>query len=839
MIDKNVLDSVRHIKGFPKGEDEDIISLSNPPYYMACPNPFINDFIKKNGVTYIESTDKYHCEPFTADISEGKNGNIYSAHTYHTKVPYKAIMRYILHYTKPGDIVFDGFSGSGMTGIAAQMCGKPEKDFKNQIEKEMVIEWGARKSILNDLSPSATFISSNYNMPIDAFEFQKEAKLILEKCEKELGWMYETNHVEELNMLKNTKGKIIYTVWSDVLICPSCSNDYVFWDVAVNQDKKSVEKEYSCPHCGRILKKTDCERATDTYYDKNLDKIVTWSKLVPVLINYKFNGKRYEKKPDDNDIEVINKINDISIPYYYPTDNIIDGYNTEQPKRSHGIKYVHQFYTKRNLYALSKIFSLCNTNHLKYWFTACTVMGTKMSRYGKRTGNVSGTLYVPSLIKDMNMFDYFKRKLTGPKGIMKSIKQEGREKGNVIINTASSGDLSNINDNNIDYIFTDPPFGSNLNYSELSFIWESWLKVFTDNKDEAIINKVQKKSLLEYQGIMTDCFKEFYRILKPGRWMTVEFHNSKNSVWNAIQESLQVAGFIIADIRTLDKKQGSFKQVTTSSAVKQDLIISSYKPKEKLTKTFKIETGTSETVWAFVSEQLEHLKVVNLIRNRIEVMAERQAHLLYDRMIAYHIVRGYSIPMDATDFYRGLEERYIERDSMYFLANQVNEYDAARIENELEDIQMELFVSNEKSAIAWLYKVLDNYRMSYQEIQPKYMKELRSVDRYEDIPELSVLLEENFIKDDTGKWYIPDRRKSGDIEKLRIKNLIKEFQGYMESKEKLKAVRTEAIRAGFAKLWEEKKYKLIVDFAERIHESIIQEDEKLLLYYDLSLDRVE
>ena len=45
------------------------------------------------------------------------------AHTYHTKVPYKAIMRYILHYTKPGDIVFDGFCGTGMTGVAAQMCG--------------------------------------------------------------------------------------------------------------------------------------------------------------------------------------------------------------------------------------------------------------------------------------------------------------------------------------------------------------------------------------------------------------------------------------------------------------------------------------------------------------------------------------------------------------------------------------------------------------------------------------------------------------------------------------------------------------------------------------------
>jgi hypothetical protein len=44
------------------------------------------------------------------------------------KVPHKAIMRYILHYTEPGDIVFDGFCGTGMTGVAAQMCGNPDAD---------------------------------------------------------------------------------------------------------------------------------------------------------------------------------------------------------------------------------------------------------------------------------------------------------------------------------------------------------------------------------------------------------------------------------------------------------------------------------------------------------------------------------------------------------------------------------------------------------------------------------------------------------------------------------------------------------------------------------------
>ena len=113
-------------------------------------------------------------------------------------------------------------------------------------------------------------------------------------------------------------------------------------------------------------------------------------------------------------------------------------------------------------------------------------------------------------------------------------------------------------------------------------------------------------------------------MLKPNRWMTVEFHNSKNSVWNAIQESLLRAGFIIADVRTLDKKQGSFKQVTTTSAVKQDLVISCYKPKDSFRREFLSHAGSEDTAWAFVRQHLANIPVVVVKNDRIEVVAERQ-----------------------------------------------------------------------------------------------------------------------------------------------------------------------------------------------------------------------
>ena len=83
------------IEGFPIGSDEDILALSDSPYYTACPNPWIADFIKEWESQKPEKPAdyKYHREPFAANVSEGKNDPIYNAHSYHTKVPHKAIMR--------------------------------------------------------------------------------------------------------------------------------------------------------------------------------------------------------------------------------------------------------------------------------------------------------------------------------------------------------------------------------------------------------------------------------------------------------------------------------------------------------------------------------------------------------------------------------------------------------------------------------------------------------------------------------------------------------------------------------------------------------------------------
>ena len=352
------------------------------------------------------------------------------------------------------------------------------------------------------------------------------------------------------------------------------------------------------------------------------------------------------------------------------------------------------------------------------------------------------------------------------------------------------------------------------------------------------MNSEQNKQLLEYQQLMTKCFEECFRILKPNHWMTVEFHNSKNAVWNAIQESLNRAGFIIADVRTLDKKQSSYKQLTSAAAVKQDLVISAYKPKVAFRRDFMEKAGTEETAWSFVRQHLSNLPIApdGDHDGKIDIVQERQNYLLYDRMVAYHVVNGLPVPISAYEFYKGLDDRFLKRDDMYFLPEQVNEYDQKRAFMELENVQMAFAIQDEKDAIQWL-----NYQLTepqtYQELQPKYLQELHQL-RTEKMPELMDLLTENFLQDENGRWYIPDIHKAGDVEKLRQKSLLKEFESYMESKGKLKVFRSDAIRAGFSKLWKEKDYKNIVAIAERLPEETIQEDPNLLMYYDISLSRV-
>ncbi|MEC9493032.1 DNA methyltransferase [Flexistipes sp.] len=816
---REYLDEIKKIEGYPHGRDEDILELSDPPYYTACPNPYINKFIEEYGTPYDEETDNYHREPFVGDVSEGKNDPIYNAHTYHTKVPYKAIMKYIEHYTDEGDIVFDGFCGTGMTGVGAQKLG--------------------RKAILSDLSPAATFIAYNYNTPVNVEEFESEAKRILEEVEEECGWMYETDHYKDEKYDDGGKhlgsGKINYTVWSDVFLCPYCGGEIVFWDAAVDKENGKVLKNFECPSCSAEITKNECERSCIKFYDHVIGKEVTQAKQIPVMINYSYDGRRYEKTPDENDFTLIDKINSMDIPYWFPTNEMMNKGSkwgdTWRKGVHYGITHVHHFYTKRNLWILACLKDKCQPPLAKLLFNSQLINISKLNRSRPSVSfpynPLSGTLYISSQISESNVLIAYYNKIKRIVNAARNIPDSYN-----IISTNSLIE-NNINNLTVDYIFTDPPFGDNLMYSELNFLWEAWLKVFTNNESEAIVNKSQGKSLVEYSELMLKSFQEYYRVLKPKRWITVVFHNSKSSVWNAIQEAMIKAGFVIANVSILDKQQGSFKQVTSTGAVKNDLVISAYKPPKGFEKQF-LENAGEGMEEDFIRMQLNNLTPTPNI--------ERTEKMLYSKMLSYYLRHGYIVRYDSRDFYSMLKETFYEEDGYWFAnRDQLEKYMEYKKKMKLDGIvdsayaAEKLLVYDEKTAIIWLNNFLEEPK-DYSTIYTYFTKVANISD--DDIPELKDILENNFIPEND-KY----RRPSTEGEELRVrqkreKELMRDFNSLFfdaqSSRKKIKSCRNEALVFGFQTLYQKGNFDDILTVAKKLDKRILERNSEIRDFIEIA-----
>ena len=342
---------------------------------------------------------------------------------------------------------------------------------------------------------------------------------------------------------------------------------------------------------------------------------------------------------------------------------------------------------------------------------------------------------------------------------------------------------------------------------------------------------------------------------------------------NSIQTAINEAGFIIANVSALDKKQGSFKAVTTPTAVKQDLVISAYKPNGGFEERFQKEAKTEEGVWDFTHTHLGYLPVTKKHGMDLIVIPERDPRILYDQVISYYVRKGYAVPIDSQEFQIGLAQRFSERDGMYFLPEQVAEYDRQKMLLGNKTLQQSLFVTDEASAIEWLRNLLKTKPQSFQDINPQFMKETSGWSKNEVGLELSTLLEQNFLSYDgtgpvpdqihsylstnwkdlrnlskqdpaliakaKGRWYVPDPSKAGDLEKLRERALLKEFEQYKQLNKKLKVFRLEAVRTGFKKAWQERDYKTIVAIAEKIPNTVLEEDPKLLMWFDQAMTRMQ
>lgn len=875
--------------GFPQGSDEDILRLSDPPWYTACPNPFLGEFVKWCGNAY-KTDDGYSREPLAVDTQVGKTDPLYKAHGYITKVPHLAIVPSILHYTEPGDIVLDGFGGSGLMGVAAQWCGAAPPAYRSEVEEQRRKQglskpkWGARRAVINDLGPAATFIAQGYNLPFDVAAFEKASRRILDDVGKELGWMYETLTSD------GKKARVNYVVWSEVFACPNCGGEIVFVKEALDPATKRVRETFPCPSCRSELgkkrgKSTEdpeddetgaLQRAFETSTDPATGAVWRHVKMEPVFTHYSVGGKDYEQPITDADRAVIERARKLPWPKEIPTrafplDRMYHG-SRLGPK---GFTHVHQLFFARQAQGLAALWRAAGrepdfrVRMMLFWFLDHAIWGLsilnryKPIQYGKPNGSqvnnyLDGVYYVPSQIAECS-FEYNLRpranRLPG------AFSTRFARTGFTAISTGSANQLG-LPDASVDYVFTDPPFGENKYYADLNMVVESWHGMVTRPEREAIIDRAKKKTVRDYERLMHEVLAEYHRVLKPGRWMTVVFSNSHNSVWNALQEALGEAGFVVADVRMLDKKQRAFRQVT-STAAKEDLVLSCYKPSERLARRLSAEASSPDLAWAFVREHLAKIVVTIESEAGLEVVAERTLDSLYDRLVALCVQRHLPVPVSKAEFAAGLAEQLpAPRDGMWFLPGQVDTFDKKRMK--FEGIgQVPLIITNETTAIRWLRAELGRKPQVIEDLYSAFKIHSQTWAQTEETRELRDLLRENFLQYDGGevpgpihaylsssyhdmrnlpkddsrlvglavaRWYVPDPNRAGDLEKRRKGQLIKEFDAYVADKRKrIDVFRREAVLAGFLEATDKAQYARIIAVADKLPPKLLEDDFDLYL----------
>lgn len=246
--------------------------------------------------------------------------------------------------------------------------------------------------------------------------------------------------------------------------------------------------------------------------------------------------------------------------------------------------------------------------------------------------------------------------------------------------------------------------------------------------------------------------------------------------------------------------------------------------------------------------------------------------MLLDRMIAFHVQRNASVPLSGPEFLQGLAARFPERDGMFFLAEQVSQYDKKR--SKVTDVrQLDLFVLDEATATQWIRQQLLRKPQSIQDLRSPFMQQLHSWAKHERMIELKEILELNFVCYDgvgpvpsqihcylssnfrelrglektdpalkakaVDRWYVPDPGKEGDLDLLRQRTLLREFEEYRGSTaRRISQFRSEALRAGFKHCYDQQDYQTIADVAAKLPENVIQEDEKLLMYLDVATMRI-
>jgi 16S rRNA G966 N2-methylase RsmD len=543
-------------------------------YYSSGPNPNLHRFVEEHATPYDPVTDNYKVKPFDKPITTTKATAIYNMHTYWSKKPHDAIREYIKHYTQPGDIVLDPFCGSGGTALAALMEG--------------------RVAIAIDLSPAATFITKNYCTPVDVDELQRAFDELQRKVKPEMDWLYETRCDR-----CDGRATTAYTVYSYVFQCPRCLEKVALFDCPEVNSQTGAGKPKTiriCPSCQAHGQQEEI-KTSGVRFDP-----------VPVLVSYLCEegckpqrGERRHNDPDPKkheyfekyDLGKIKELEAKPIPYWYPPHRMMNVESDTEPwgdewRPGRDFRTVAELFTKRNLWALAALFheisSLDQPIRDALRFTLSSFLLNLSSLYKHRDsggGQPTGNYYVPQIHRENGAWAAFERKYADIKAGLQEL-SDVLENINVLVSTQSALSLSGIPDETIDHIFTDPPYAGKFQYGELNFVWEAWLDLDTHwHNGEVIVNETREVTDDDWARMMLDAMCECYRVLKPGRWIALCYHDTSEGTWSLVQDVMAQVGFIADHAENtlyIDTGQKTYNQTQAEKVTQRDLVINFRKP---------------------------------------------------------------------------------------------------------------------------------------------------------------------------------------------------------------------------------------------------------------------
>ena len=588
---------------------------------------------------------------YRGSLPASRGGHLYRAFPYPTKIAPEAIALFIAAHTQPGNTVFDGFAGSGTTGLAALLCGNPPVDVRAAAAREgLQVAWGPRNAVLYELGALGAFVAATLTNPPRPADFRNAAEEVLDAADQQIGWMYAARDDSR------GTGTIRHMVWSERLRCPQCRSVASLWDGAVSRAPARIAAQWTCPHCAYSPPADAAERLVETTPDDLLGTACLARVRKPAWLYGRTGRTNWSRRANAADFALLEEIQRTPPPDCVPVVEIPWG-DLHRRGYHRGITHLHHLYTRRNLIVLATLWQHAASfpetvrDALRFWLLSynaahATIMARVVAKSNQNelvvTSAQPGVLYVSGLPVEKNLLAGLRRKLATITNAFAAI--HGRE-GRVEVRQQSSCHVD-LPDHSVDYVFTDPPFGGNIPYAEVNFVNEAWLGRYTQRTDEAIISSSQNKGVADYQRLLTQSLAEMRRVLRPGGKATLAFHSSSTQVWRALQRAHTDAGFDVQDAGVLDKTQGSFKQVTANT-VRGDAVLLL---RRRAADSQCANPGVAANPWWPVAEQI--FQDASTLP-----AAERSAQTLYSRLVNHFLVRHQQVPINAASFYKWLAAR--------------------------------------------------------------------------------------------------------------------------------------------------------------------------------------